>query len=144
MKSFNQKAKTFKDGQCSYAFSYAIYISISVYIHVNFIHFCQSRGRAVCVYHSCLSHIVKIIKARKAVSKGDSSQEAYFSRRISFKVFNGFYVKINLVHPCKRLCSLRKGKVVFVYISYAQFCFTQYHCVNKRFVYILNCEICKI
>ena len=56
----------------------------------------------------CIMRVVahpEITKARKAVFKGDSSHEAYFSRRISIKVFNGFYVKIiwsNLAKDCER------------------------------------------
>ena len=60
---------------------------------------------------SCVSVAHReITKARKAVFKGDSSHEAYFSRRISFKVVNGFYVKIIwsiLVKDCVLLGKVR-------------------------------------
>ena len=55
---------------------------------------------------SCVSVAHRgITKARKAVFKGDSSHEAYFSRRI---VFNGFYVKIIWSIPVKDCVLLGK------------------------------------
>ena len=76
------------------------------------------------MYVSCVSVAHReISKARKAVFKEDSSHEAYFSRRISFMVFNGFYVKIIWSILVKDCVLLGKGKVLFVYISYVQCCF---------------------
>ncbi len=72
-------------------------------------------SRAVCVSCVSIAHR-ETTKARNAVFKGDSSHEAYFSRRISFKVFNGLYVKIIWSILVKDCVFLGKGKVVFVYL----------------------------
>ncbi len=78
-------------------------------------------SRPVCV--SCVSVAHReITKARKAVFKGDSSHHTKHIFHVAFS--NGLYVKIFwsiLVEDCVLL--IGKGKVIFVYISYVQFCF---------------------
>ncbi len=72
-------------------------------------------SRAVCV--SCVS------VAHREITKRPYSKETHHTKHIFHVAFNGFYVKIIWSILVKDCVLLGKGKVVFVYISYVQFCF---------------------